>query len=116
MAKKANTKPIETVEVEEEESEGLLFGIMDDIYDIAHDLFPDATEKFHAKVGDALERAANYMEEIGPSWEAGCDRIYNKVMNFLDGAEEKTMKTIDKVQHSPIGAAIDQIYERNHRG
>ena len=36
-------------------------------------------------------------------------------MNFLDGAEENTMKAIDKVQHSPIGAAIDQIYERNHR-
>ena len=41
--------------------------------------------------------------------------IYNKVMNFLDGAEESTMKAIDKVQHSPVGAAIDQIYERNHR-
>lgn len=67
MAKNANTKPIEAVEVEEEESEGLLFGIMDDIYDIAHDLFPDAVDKFHTKVGDALERVANYMEEIGPS-------------------------------------------------
>jgi hypothetical protein len=55
------------------------------------------------------------MDEIGPSWEAGCDRIYNKVMNFLDGAEEKTMSTIDKLQHSPIGKAIDQIYEKNHR-
>lgn len=117
MAKKENTKPIEAVEVEEDEGdgEGLLFGIVDGIYDLAHDLFPDAVENFHAKVGNALERAANYMEEIGPSWEAGCDRIYNKVMNFLDGAEEKTMKTIDKVQHSLIGAAIDQIYERNHR-
>lgn len=55
------------------------------------------------------------MEEIGPSWEAGCDRIYNKVMNFLDGAEESTMNAIDKLQHSPIGAAIDQIYKKNHR-
>ena len=54
MAKKANTKLVEAVEVEEEESEGLLFGIMDDIYGLAHDLFPDATEKFHAKVGNAL--------------------------------------------------------------
>jgi hypothetical protein len=36
-------------------------------------------------------------------------------MNFLDGAEETTMNAIDKLQHSPIGAAIDQIYEKNHR-
>ncbi|MDD5941255.1 MAG: hypothetical protein PUC83_01240 [Fibrobacter sp.] len=50
-----------------------------------------------------------------PRGEAGCDRIFNKVMNFLDGAEEKSLKAIDKVQHSPIGVAIDQIYERNHR-
>ena len=105
MAKK------EEIEIETEESTSVL----DDIYDIAHDIFPDATEKFHKKVGDMLESAANYIENITPSWEAGCDRIFNKVMSFLDGAEESTRKAIDKVQHSPIGAAIDQIYERNHR-
>ena len=66
-------------------------------------------------MGDLLEGAANYIENITPLWEAGCDRIFNKVMNFLDDAEEKSLKAIDKVQHSPIGAAIDQIYERNHR-
>ena len=105
MAKK------EEIEIETEESSSIL----DDIYDIAHDIFPDATERFHKKVGDLLESAANYIENITPSWEAGCDRIFNKVMNFLDDAEEKSLKAIDKVQHSPIGAAIDQIYERNHR-
>ena len=105
MAKK------EEIEFETEESSSIL----DDIYDIAHDIFPDATERFHKKVGDLLESAANYIENITPSWEAGCDRIFNKVMNFLDDAEEKSLKAIDKVQHSPIGAAIDQIYERNHR-
>ena len=105
MAKK------EEIEFETEESSSIL----DDIYDIAHDIFPDATERFHKKVGDMLESAANYIENITPSWEAGCDRIFNKVMNFLDDAEEKSLKAIDKVQHSPIGAAIDQIYERNHR-
>lgn len=105
MAKK------EEIEIETEESSSIL----DDIYDIAHDIFPDATERFHRKVGDMLESAANYIENITPSWEAGCDRIFNKVMNFLDDAEEKSLKAIDKVQHSPIGAAIDQIYERNHR-
>ena len=105
MAKK------EEIEIETEESSSIL----DDIYDIAHDIFPDATERFHRKVGDLLESAANYIENITPSWEAGCDRIFNKVMNFLDDAEEKSLKAIDKVQHSPIGAAIDQIYERNHR-
>lgn len=105
MAKK------EEIEIETEESSSIL----DDIYDIAHDIFPDATERFRKKVGDMLESAANYIENITPSWEAGCDRIYNKVMNFLDDAEEKSLKAIDKVQHSPIGAAIDQIYERNHR-
>ena len=105
MAKK------EEIEFETEESSSIL----DDIYDIAHDIFPDATERFHRKVGDMLESAANYIENITPSWEAGCDRIFNKVMNFLDDAEEKSLKAIDKVQHSPIGAAIDQIYERNHR-
>lgn len=89
--------------------------ILDDIYDLAHGLFPNAVEKFQKNVGDTLERAANYMEEIGPSWEASCDRIYNKVINYLDGAEEKTLSTIDKLQHSPIGVAIDQIYEKNHR-
>lgn len=105
MAKK------EEIEFETQESSSIL----DDIYDIAHDIFPEATERFHRKVGDMLESAANYIENITPSWEAGCDRIFNKVMNFLDDAEEKSLKTIDKVQHSPIGAAIDQIYERNHR-
>ena len=105
MAKK------EEIEFETEESSSIL----DDIYDIAHDIFPEATERFHRKVGDLLEEAANYIENITPSWEAGCDRIFNKVMNFLDDAEEKSLKAIDKVQHSPIGAAIDQIYERNHR-
>ena len=105
MAKK------EEIEFETEESSSIL----DDIYDIAHDIFPEATERFHRKVGDLLESAANYLENITPSWEAGCDRIFNKVMNFLDDAEEKSLKAIDKVQHSPIGAAIDQIYERNHR-
>ena len=105
MAKK------EEIEFETEESSSIL----DDIYDIAHDIFPEATERFHKKVGDMLECAANYIENITPSWEAGCDRIFNKVMSFLDGAEEKSLKAIDKVQHSPIGAAIDQIYERNHR-
>ena len=105
MAKK------EEIEIETEESSSIL----DDIYDIAHDIFPEATERFHRKVGDMLESAANYIENITPSWEAGCDRIFNKVRNFLDDAEEKSLKAIDKVQHSPIGAAIDQIYERNHR-
>ena len=105
MAKK------EEIEIETEESTSVL----DDIYDIAHDIFPDATERFHRKVGNLLESAANYLENITPSWEAGCDRIFNKVMNFLDSAEEKSLKAIDKVQHSPIGTAIDQIYERNHR-
>ena len=105
MAKK------EEIEFETEESSSIL----NDIYDIAHDIFPEATERFHRKVGDMLESAANYIENITPSWEAGCDRIFNKVMNFLDDAEEKSLKAIDKVQHSPIGAAIDQIYERNHR-
>ena len=105
MAKK------EEIEIETEESSSIL----DDIYDIAHDIFPDATERFHKKVGDMLESAANYIENITPSWEVGCDSIFNKVMIFLDDAEEKSLKAIDKVQHSPIGAAIDQIYERNHR-
>ena len=114
---KSKIKDIEPETIEKVADEELeeSSSILDDIYDLAHDLFPDAVEKFHKNVGDALERAANYMEEIGPSWEAGCDRIYNKVMNFLDGAEEKTMSTIDKLQHSPIGKAIDQIYEKNHR-
>jgi hypothetical protein len=114
---KSQLKTIEPEVVENVADEKLeeSSSILDDIYDLAHDLFPDAVEKFHKNVGDALERAANYMEEIGPSWEAGCDRIYNKVMNFLDGAEESTMNAIDKLQHSPIGAAIDQIYKKNHR-
>ena len=107
MAKEMET---EEIEVEEESS-----SILDDIYDIAHDLFPDAAENFKEGVCNRLERVANFFEDITPSWESACDCVYNKVMNFLDGAEEKTMKTIDKVQHSPIGAAIDLIYERNHR-
>ena len=93
--------------IEDEETEESM-GIFESILDIAHDLFPKAVE-------DGVERIANYMEEIGPSWEAGRNRIYNKVMNFLDGAEEATMNAIDKLQHSPVGAAIDQIYEKNHR-
>lgn len=104
MAKK------EEIEIETEESSSIL----DDIYDLARDIFPDSTERFHKKEGDMLESAANYIENITSSWEAGCDRIFNKVMNFLDGAEESTMKAIDRVQHSPVGAAIDQIYKRNH--
>ena len=40
MAKK------EEIEFETEESSSIL----DDIYDIAHDIFPDATERFHRKV------------------------------------------------------------------
>lgn len=92
--------------IEAEESEDL--GIIASILDLAHDLFPKAVE-------NGLERVANYMEEIGPSWEAGCDRVYNKVMNFLDGAEEKTMKAIDKLEASPVGMAINKLYEKNHR-
>ena len=53
MAKK------EEIEFETEESSSIL----DDIYDIAHDIFPDATERFHRKVGDMLESAANYIEK-----------------------------------------------------
>ena len=68
MAKK------EEIEIETEEPSSIL----DDIYDIAHDIVPDATERFHRKVGDLLEGAANYIENITPSWEAGCDRIFNK--------------------------------------
>jgi hypothetical protein len=95
----------------EEESTSLL----DDIYDIAHDLFPDATENFKEGVCNRLERVANFFEDITPSWESACDRVYNKVMGFLDGAEEKTMDAIDKLQHSPVGKAIDEIYKKNHR-
>lgn len=57
----------EDIEIETEESSSIL----DDIYDIAHDIFPDATEKFHKKVGDLLEGAANYIENITPSWGGG---------------------------------------------
>ena len=109
----ATKSQIKTIEpeivenVEDEETEESM-GIFESILDIAHDLFPKAVE-------DGVERIANYMEEIGPSWEAGCDRIYNKVMNFLDGAEETTMNAIDKLQHSPVGVAIDQVYKKNHR-
>lgn len=106
-------KNIESEEIEvEEESTSLL----DDIYGLAHDLFPDATENFKDAVSNRLERVANFFEDITPSWESACDRVYNKVMNFLDGAEEKTLAAIDKLQHSPVGEAIDKIYEKNHRG
>ena len=129
MAKKASYKPVDLEDTEgmedinaeyetlktmadeiEEEAEEIeeSMGILESILDLAHDLFPKAVE-------NGLERVANYMEEIGPSWEAGCDRIYNKVMNFLDGAEEKTMKSIDKLEASPVGMAINKLYERNHR-
>ena len=106
MAKDKETE----IEVEEES-----LGILDDLYDIAHDLFPDATENFKDAVCNRLERVANFFEDITPSWESACDRVYNKVMNFLDGAEEKSLDAIDKLQHSPLGAAIDKIYEKNHR-
>ena len=106
MAKNKETE----IEVEEEPS-----SILDDLYDIAHDLFPDATENFKDAVSNRLERVANFFEDITPSWESACDRVYNKVMNFLDGAEEKTLGAIDKLQHSPVGAAIDKVYEKNHR-
>lgn len=95
----------------EEESTSLL----DDIYDIAHDLFPDATENFKDSVSKRLENIADFFEDITPSWESACDRVYNKVMGFLDGAEEKSLAAIDKLQHSPVGEAIDKIYEKNHR-
>ena len=107
MAREMET---EEIEVEEESS-----SILDDIYDIAHDLFPDAAENFKEGVCNRLERVANFFEDITPSWESACDRVYNKVMNFLDGAEEKTLAAVDKVQHSPVGVAIDKIYEKNHR-
>ena len=100
----------EEIEVEEESS-----SILDDIYDIAHDLFPDAAENFKEGVCNRLERVANFFEDITPSWESACDSVYNKVMNFLDDAEEKSLAAVDKVQHSPVGAAIDKIYEKNHR-
>lgn len=129
MAKKTNSKPVdledtegmeeinaefekleamaEEIEKDAEEIEESM-GVLESILDLAHDLFPKAVE-------NGLERVANYMEEIGPSWEAGCDRVYNKVMNFLDGAEEKTMKAIDKLETSPVGMAINKLYEKNHR-
>ena len=94
----------ENIEVEEKED----LGIFASILDLAHDLFPKSVE-------NGLERVANYLEEIGPSWEAGCDRVYNKVMNFLDGAEDKTMKAIDKLEVSPAGMAINKLYKKNHR-
>jgi hypothetical protein len=107
MAKEMET---EEIEVEEESS-----SILDDIYDIAHDLFPDAAENFKEGVCNRLERVANFFEDITPSWESACDRVYNKVMNFLDDAEEKSLAAVDKVQYSPVGKAIDEIYEKNHR-
>ena len=107
MAREMET---EEIEVEEESS-----SILDDIYDIAHALFPDAAENFKEGVCNRLECVANFFEDITPSWESACDRVYNKVMNFLDDAEEKSLAAVDKVQHSPVGAAIDKIYENNHR-
>lgn len=106
----AREMEIEEIEVEEESS-----SILDDIYDIAHDLFPDAAENFKEGVCNRLERVANFFEDITPSWESACDRVYNKVMNFLDGAEEKSLAAVDKVQLSPVGVAIEKIYEKNHR-
>jgi hypothetical protein len=107
MAREMET---EEIEVEEESS-----SILDDIYDIAHDLFPDAAENFKEGFCNRLERVANFFEDITPSWESACDRVYNKVMNFLDDAEEKTLAAVDKEQQSPVGKAIDEIYEKNHR-
>ena len=128
MAKKTNSKPVdledtegmEEINAEFEKLEAMAeeiekdakeieesMGLLESILDLAHDLFPKSVE-------DGLERVANYMEEIGPSWEAGCDRVYNKVMNLLDNAEEKTMKAIDKLEVSPVGMAINKLYEKNH--
>jgi len=106
----------EEVAAEEINTEEESTSLLDDIYDIAHDLFPDATENFKESVSKRLESIADFFEDITPSWESACDRVYNKVMNFLDDAEEKSLAAIDKVQHSPVGAAIDKIYEKNHRG
>ena len=105
----------EDVAAEEINTEEESTSLLDDIYDIAHDLVPDATENFKEGVCNRLERVANFFEDITPSWESACDRVYNKVMGFLDGAEEKSLAAIDKLQHSPVGKAIDKIYEKNHR-
>jgi len=119
MAEK-NSKLIDpkNIEVEAEEPSRIeaeeTSSILDDIYDVAYDIFPEATEGFQKKVSNMLEKVVNYIDGIAPSWEAGCDRIYNKLMNFLDGAEESTIKAIDKVQHSPLGKVIDARYKRNH--
>ena len=119
MAEK-NSKPIapKNIEVETEEPSSIEAegpsSILDDIYDVAYDIFPEVTEGFQKKVSNMLEKVVNYIDGIAPSWEAGCDRIYNKLMNFLDGDEESTIKAIDKVQHSPIGKVIDASYKRNH--
>lgn len=110
-----NELKIQNVVADEIDTEEESTSLLDDIYDIAHDLFPDATENFKEGVCNRLERVANFFEDITPSWESACDRVYNKVMGFLDGAEEKTMDAIDKLQHSPVGKAIDEIYEKNHR-
>ena len=108
----------ESLSIETEESSSIEAeepsSILDDIYDVAYDIFPEATEGFQKKVCNMLEKVVNYIDGIAPSWEAGCDRIYNKLMNFLDGAEESTIKAIDKVQHSPLGKVIDARYKRNH--
>lgn len=111
-----NELKIQNVVADEIDTEEESSSLLDDIYDIAHDLFPDATENFKDSVSKRLENIADFFEDITPSWESACDRIYNKVMGFLDGAEEKTMDAIDKLQHSPVGKAIDEIYEKNHRG
>ena len=105
----------ENFETEDSDDEDEPSSILDDIYDIAHDLLPDATESFKERVSNRLERIANYFEDIAPSWESACDRIYNKVMNFLDDAEEKSIRAVDRLQHSSVGFGINKIYERNHR-
>lgn len=73
-----------------------------------HKYYP-STDPVNALLSLGYSFVARQMESLLES--VGID----PAIGFLDGAEEKTMKTIDKVQHSPIGAAIDQIYERNHR-
>lgn len=52
---KSQLKTIEPEVVENVADEELeeSSSILDDIYDLAHDLFPDAVEKFHKNVGDA---------------------------------------------------------------
>ena len=65
MAEK-NSKPIDpkNIEVETEEPSSIL----DDIYDVAYDIFPEATEGFQKKVSNMLEKVVNYIDDIAPSW------------------------------------------------